>query len=247
MINAEAARIDLEFVQERFATLLAIAVRRADLPCDPDDTQSTLARLMPQFENAAGLVDRVLARSPAVAALRRSADSSTAAAEREKSARLPVISAVGISSYAIDEIGRSGEFRNRLGIDVSVPLYSGRAQTARIEAARARARQATAAVGEAERKLREDVSIGVRRIAALDLLVGRRFDSARSRQEQLTASERQFALGLTTLPELIVVRRQFEDAELARIETLYDLLRERLKLLQLAGAILSEDADSSRH
>lgn len=63
----------------------------------------------------------------------------------------------------------------------------------------------------------------------------------------MAGRRRKSALGLTTLPELIVVRRQFEDAELARIETLYDLLRERLKLLQLAGAILSEDADSSRH
>lgn len=235
LLDAQAGRIELEFLLERFATRLAINTRRTEEPCPPDDAAQRLSALLDVGSSVTAFIDGAKATSPQIEALRRAADSLAFAADREARSRYPVIGVTGISSYAADDFGLDGSQRNRVGIDISVPLYTGNAQTARIASARARARQATGRVGEALRDLEEEVSIGLRRIAAFRTQSARRALAAKTRAEQLAGAEIQFAAGLRTLPDLIRVRLQFEEAELARITSNYDLLRERLRLLRLVG------------
>lgn len=238
-LDAQSARTELQFLLERFSTRLAISTKRSGDPCAQDDVAKTLNRLLSTMADE-DIVAASLAASPRVASLQADADSLSADASREARSRFPVISVTGISSYAVDDFDTRGAFRNRVGIDVSIPLYSGRAQTARIDGARARAAEAVGRLGEFRRQLEEDVRIAIRRIAALETQTARRSSAALSRAEQLAAAEAQFERGLRTLPDLIEVRLQFEVAELARIETIYELFREQLKLLSLSGNVVRD-------
>ncbi|MBC8118761.1 MAG: TolC family protein, partial [Burkholderiaceae bacterium] len=132
-LEAQSARTELEFLLERFGTRLAISTKRTNDPCAADDVSQTLSQMLQASANE-GIVAATLATSPQIASLRSSADSLLAAAYREARSRFPVISVTGISSYAVDDFDTRGALRNRAGIDVSIPLYSGKAQTARIDA-----------------------------------------------------------------------------------------------------------------
>ena len=169
--------------------------------------------------------------------LRRNADRLEAVAKREAAARFPVVSIGSISSYAFEDLRGGGAIRNRVGVDVSLPLYSGNAQTARVLAARARTQQARGRVEEAQRQLEEDLSITTRRVVALRSQAVRRDRATQARSEQLNAAQLQFERNLRTLPELIEVRLMYEAALLASIETSYELLRQQLAIIQLRGLL----------
>lgn len=230
-LEAQSARVELEYLVERFATKLAINTRTDGLPCSKVDAEQAIGRLMA----VQGTEPNTLGLNPRLDVLRRTADRFDAQASREAAARYPVVSIGGISSYAFEDFGARGAIRNRVGIDLSVPLYSGRAQTARILAAQARTQQARGRLGEAQRQLEEDLSIGKRRIAALQSQTVRRDRATQARGEQLKAAQLQYERNLRTLPELIEVRLLYEAALLASIEASYELLRQQLVLAQLRG------------
>ena len=233
-LEAQSARIELEFLLERFATRLAINTRLRVLPCSKDDATQAIVRLSADLPT-----DPIAAatNNPRLEVVRRNADRLEAVAKREAAARFPVVSIGSISSYAFEDLRGGGAIRNRVGVDVSVPLYSGNAQTARVLAARARTQQARGRVGEAQRQLEEDLSISTRRVAALRGQAVRRDRAKEARAEQLNAAELQFERNLRTLPELIEVRLMYETALLASIETSYELLRQQLTIVQLRGLL----------
>lgn len=233
-LEAQSARIELEFLLERFATRLAINTRLRVLPCSKDDATQAIVRLSADLPT-----DPIAAatNNPRLEVVRRNADRLEAVAKREAAARFPVVSIGSISSYAFEDLRGGGAIRNRVGVDVSMPLYSGNAQTARVLAARARTQQARGRVGEAQRQLEEDLSISTRRVAALRGQAVRRDRAKEARAEQLNAAELQFERNLRTLPELIEVRLMYETALLASIETSYELLRQQLTIVQLRGLL----------
>lgn len=233
-LEAQSARIELEFLLERFVTRLAINTRLSALPCSKDDATQAIVRLSADVptDQAANAVN-----NPRLEVLRRNADRLDAVAKREAASRFPVVTIGGISSYAFEDLRGGGAIRNRVGVDVSVPLYSGNAQTARVLAARARTQQARGRVGEAQRQLEEDLSISTRRVSTLRGQAVRRDRAKEARSEQLTAAQLQFERNLRTLPELIEVRLMYEAALLASIETSYELLRQQLTIVQLRGLL----------
>ena len=238
-LEAQSARIELEFLIERFAARLAINTRQRNLPCSHDDAAQAIARLTANNAIAEpgtrGADDPT--NNPRIEALRRTVDRLAAQAEREAAARYPVVNVGGISSYAFDDLRGGGAIRNRVGIDLSLPLYSGNAQTARVQAARARTEQARGRVDEARRQLEEDLSIATRRVTALRAQSSRRARAMQARAEQLTAAQLQFERNLRTLPELIEVRLMYETALLASIETSYETLRQQLAIVRLNGGL----------
>ncbi len=60
---------------------------------------------------------------------------------RQAGWRLPVVGLVGIVSYVYDDGSEDWDTRDRVGVDVSVPLYTGSALGARNDRARARLSQ----------------------------------------------------------------------------------------------------------
>jgi outer membrane protein len=235
LLEAESAKTELDFLLERFAAKLAINTKQPALPCSKDNADQVLARLsaISDLNDQSGAAFS----NAQIEALRKTALSLAAQKGREKASRFPVVSVGGISSYAFEDFSSQGAIRNRIGVDVSVPLYSGNAQTARIAAAEARTQQAVGRVEEATRQLEEDVSITRRRIASLEFQTVRRGKAAETRGEQLAAATVQYQNNLKTLPELIEVRLLFESALLSKIETEYELLRNQLRLAKDIGAI----------
>jgi len=129
------------------------------------------------------------------------------------------------------------EFRDRIGVDVSVPLYSGNALGARNQRAAARQSIARGRVLDAQRQLRKDVSITYRRILSLQSQYERRLDVEEQTRLQFEAAESEQDFGTKTLRDLIEIRLEFEQASLETIRTKYDLMRQELQLLTLTSKI----------
>jgi outer membrane protein TolC len=234
--SAEAALEELRFQRDRAQTRLAIATQ-SDMPvCE--GAEANLEDVLAMAAGARGtdaLVEAALTNRPALTELREEADGLQADAARTRRARLPAIDLVGIASYTYDDARDEFEYRDRLGVDVSVPLLTGSSLEAQSRSASARASQAQARLRDAERETREEITTGLRRLVALEAQRLRRDEVAELKAEQFAAAEAERAAGLKTLPELIEVRVESEGAVLDAISARFDLARERLRTLALIG------------
>ena len=129
------------------------------------------------------------------------------------------------------------EGRDRIGVDVSVPLYTGRALDARRDRARADIALEQSALRISQRELREQTEIAFRRQMSLQAQLVRREAVAASQEDYFDAIAGEFDFGLGTLPELIDARLEHERAELDVISARYALLRQKVELLHLTGRL----------
>ncbi|MBO6729719.1 MAG: TolC family protein [Maricaulis sp.] len=183
------------------------------------------------------LWDAVFSRNPEIAAAQRAVRSLDAQRERERRERLPVIDVVGISSYTYDDQREDWEARDRVGIDVSVPLYTGNAIGARRDRAQARLQQSENELRQLQRDLGERAEVSYRRVLALEAQLSRRQDVAQNQREYFEAIEGEFEFGLGTLPDLVEARLAYESAALDVVRLQFELARERLELLLLADRL----------
>jgi outer membrane protein len=180
-----------------------------------------------------------LDKNPSIKALGKRADSFEAIRKREQRSRLPIIDIVATGSYSSIGGFDQFEFRDRIGVDVSVPLYAGNAIGARNQRASARQAIARGRVLDAERQLRKDVSIGYRRILSLKSQLKSREDVEQQTRLQFEAAEIEQKAGTKTLRDLVEIRLEYEQAGFQRIRTKYDLMRQELQLLTLTAGTLS--------
>lgn len=183
------------------------------------------------------LWDAVFSRNPEIAAAQRAVRSLDAQRERERRERLPVIDVVGISSYTYDDQREDWEARDRVGIDVSVPLYTGNAIGARRDRAQARLQQSENELRQLQRDLGERAEVSYRRVLALEAQLSRRQDVAQNQRDYFEAIEGEFEFGLGTLPDLVEARLAYESAALDVVRLQFELARERLELLLLADRL----------
>ncbi|MEL7129849.1 MAG: TolC family protein, partial [Pseudomonadota bacterium] len=171
-------------------------------------------------------------------ALRRSRLSLEAAAKREARARLPAIDVVGIASYGSQDFEGNFDLETRVGVNVTVPIYSGNALTARRRRASAQAARAGGELDAARRELREAIEVTYRRALLLEAQASRRTTVRDLKTDEFEAALIEHSQGLRTLPLLVDVRLELEDAALAGIRAEYDLNRTELELLALTGQLL---------
>lgn len=236
LAEAEAFALELEFRRDEAMTTLEIVTGRRGQICGEPDLVSEFAVISAQPETIDEAVDKAMTQYPELQALYARADSLGAEAERRKRERLPIISVVGVASYgSIGGTSDQFEFQERVGIDVSVPLYSGNALSARRNRASAQEVAARGEANAARRRLEQDVRITYRRILSLEgQLISRREVEARSR-EQFEAAQFEYEMGTLTLPELVEVRLEYEASGLQRIAAKYELMRQKLRLMNLTG------------
>ncbi|MEL6259194.1 MAG: TolC family protein, partial [Pseudomonadota bacterium] len=184
------------------------------------------------------IIERAVAANPNLEALRRSSASLDAQAQRQARARLPVLDVVGIASFASQNFDGGLDFQNRVGVNVSVPLYSGNALGARTRQAESRAARAYGEVAQAERLLREDVTIAYQRVLLLSAQAERQAEVRDLKLQQFEGAEAEQRIGRRTLPELVEIRLEFEGAAIAEINARYALRLEALRLDALTGDIL---------
>lgn len=230
--DAVGDRLELTFERDRLSTALATDLGESVSPCRS-------ARLLAD-DDQTSIVDSVnsaLGNNSELQVLTAEIDAQGARLERAERNRLPAIELVGIASYAYDDRRNNWEFRDRIGVDFSVPLISGRALNAerrRASADLAGRRSERAAL---RRELVEAVEVSSRRLMSLEAQLARRRAVAERQAEQFNAAEIEFEAGLRTLPELVDDRLDLENARLEAVAIEFELAREHVNLQALTGQL----------
>lgn len=234
LAEAEADALELGFMRDRAATRIREYTGYAPGAfCDAEAAADDLARSLRGIATVDDAVDITLARNPDLAAQAEAVRVLDAQRERARRSRLPVVEAVGIASYVYDDFSETWDARDRIGVDLSMPLYTGEALQARNERAIARMEQEESGLRSMQRELREQSEIVFRRTISLQAQLIRREAVARSQYEYFDAISGEFEFGLGTLPDLIDARLGYERAELDVIGARFSLLRQRLELMSL--------------
>ena len=246
LADAEAFAIALEDRRRQAITQLELDTGVDLGVCANPQVDATLSAYAAPLTDAGVSVARAIAGSPILAALIRRADSLKAAQERERRQRLPVIDVVAIGAYSSTGVNGDFDFQDRVGVDVSVPLYSGARLAARNEGARARAALARSRYAEARRQLEEDVRLVFSRIISLEAQLIRRETVLAQNKELFAAAEIERRAGRRTLPDLVETRLDLEQANLDAVSMRYALLRERVSLLALTALLPVGDETDAR-
>ena len=236
LADAQATGLELEFQQEQASTRLFLDTGVRNALCTSDSYSQYLSQHSAAISDQEAAVEIAVANNPVLKALMKRAEGLQATLKREKRARLPIINLVSLNSFASTG-GNDFEFQDRVGLDVSVPLFTGNRLKARKQRAQARLEQGFSEVEEARRRLEEDVSITFRRTKSLEAQLRSRRVVEEQNLAQLAASTKEYEAGARTLPELIDTRLDYEEAVLVRIRLKYDLLRQRVQLLTLTGRL----------
>ena len=246
LAEAEADALELSFMRERAGTRIREYTGYAPgALCGADAAANDLDRALEGVVTVHDAVDLTLTRNPGIAAQAEAVRALDAQRERARRSRLPVIEAVGIASYVYDDFSETWDARDRVGIDVSVPLYTGDALRARSDRAVARMEQEESGLRSMQRQLREQAEIVFRRSMSLQAQLVRREAVARSQFEYFDAVSGEFSFGLGTLPDLIDARLAYEGAELDVIGARFTLLRQRLELMGLTARMPRPRAGSA--
>ena len=236
LANAEADALELQCLAERSATRSReyAGVVVGEL-CDDAQAAADLSGQMSGLETLDTLVRAALSENPMIGARLSAVRSLEARLDRARRNRLPVIEAVGIASYVYDDQREDWEGRDRLGVDVSVPLYTGQALAAERDQAAAQLEAERSALRTLQRNMREEAEIAFRRSISLEAQLIRREAVAASQAEYFEAIEGEFEYGLGTLPDLVDARLAHEQAQIDVISARFDWLRQKLELLRLTG------------
>ena len=205
--------------------------------CLEEDNVRPLAVSAASLSDKEGAISIALDRNANIRALRSRALGEQARQKRERANRFPIIEIVGISALSSVNSIDNLEQQNRIGLDVSVPLYSGNAQKARNQRAAARVDVADGRVREVERQLMEETSITFDRVSYLRGLVVQRDEVALQNKLRFEAAQIEFNAGTRNLQDFIETRLEYEQAQLSAIQAQYDLARQQLQLLTLTSSL----------
>lgn len=224
---AEASEFELE--RTRAAVDLAILTGVETEPCDAV-SESDVIDLARNESAPAG-------DNPQIRGLQREIAAAEADLRRQRRARLPTIDVVAIGSYAYDDIRDEWALRDRVGVDISVPLYEGDRLRARSQRASAQLSLAESELASAQRSLNAELRASAGQVRALQTLRDRRSAAAERKAEELAAVETAFRGGQRTLFELLETRVGLSQARSDLIAVRYALFAEYLRLAELSGAL----------
>ena len=228
--------MELRFLADRAETRIReYSGRSGTNLCPGDQVETELRRALGPLDSIDGVISAALSHNPEIAARTSAVRSLEAQRERQRRARLPVVEAVGIMSYVYDDLSEDWDARDRVGVDVSVPLYTGDALGARVDRAQAELELEESTLRALQRGLREEAEIAFRRMLSLQSQLVRREAVEDSQREYFEAIAGEFEFGLGTLPDLIDARLAYEEAQLDVISARYSMLRQQLALLQITA------------
>jgi outer membrane protein TolC len=235
--NAQAFFLDLQEQRDNAQTILNIETGTANLPCERPLIEAEFSTMATSLESVDALLASTLRDAPELQGLEARAKSLSAQSERQRRERLPIVSVVGSAAYS--SIGSAGNFelQERIGLDVAIPLYAGNAIRARGRGATAREAAAKGEVAQRRRELEQDVRTTYRRVLSLRAQEIAAQDFEDRSQELLEFAEIEYAAGTRTLPDLIDVRIEYEEAALRRIGIKFARYNQMLQLLSLSGQL----------
>lgn len=234
LAEAESFFEELEFVKSRALTEIESDTANTSQLCEkPMDIDESFPEVKPLF--APGYAKQVARQNSAfLQSLAKRVEGLTAVEKRQKRSRLPTISLVGTGSYASSNRFENFEFRDRLGVDISVPLYGGTIVSSELQAT-ARSNLANAEYVRAAREIEESIDITLQRIASLKQQLTHRQETERQMEIRFQSAIIEKEAGTKTLSDLIEIRLEYEQAGLTRINNEYEIKRQKLNLLEQVG------------
>jgi outer membrane protein TolC len=234
LADAAADRLELTFERDRLSAALTRQIG-TPLPLCPGMLAQLGASPDPGIVEA---VNAALAANPRIDAASEQLAAEEAQAERARRNRLPVIELVGIASYARDN-APGGEFglRERVGIDVTIPLVTGGRLQADQERSAADLQARSSELQRLRLDIAEQVEVSARRITSLRGQLAQREQVVARQDEQFVAAQSEFAEGLRTLPDLVEDRLELEAVRIEAVAVRFALLREIALLQALTGTL----------
>lgn len=234
LAEAETFNAELEFVKSRALAELESDTRQSVRLCESVVKVNELFPVIESFR-ANGYAKQIAKdKSPQLKSLWKRVENLDAVEKRQKSNRLPTIELVGTGSYASFNSFDNFEFRDRVGVDVSLPLYGGTI-IAREKRAKARSNLARAEYTRALRQAEENIDITNRRIASLETQWQHRLETEKQMKLRFDSAVIEKNAGVRTLSQLIEIRLEYESAGLARINAEFEIQRQMLVLMEQIG------------
>jgi outer membrane protein len=237
LAEAEADVLELNFQASSATTRIVEYTGLNQVLCDQSAANATMTDRLRGLDSIDAVIDHALQHNPQIGARRSAIGSLEARRERERRARMPVVDVVGIVSYTYDNGREDWDLRDRVGVDVSVPLLSGDSIGAGQDRVAAQLSQEEYGLRALQRGLREEVEITFRRTISLEAQLIRREMVASSQGDYFDAISGEFEFGLGTLPDLIDARLAYERAMLDVVSARFSLLRQKLSLMRLTARI----------
>jgi len=237
LAEAEADVLELNFLVEQSATRIREYTGLPSDLCGYEDAVSVMNQYLHGLNTIDDVIDASLHNNPLIGASRSAISSLEAQRIRERRSRFPVVDVVGIVSYTYDDRREDWDLRDRVGVDVSVPLLSGNAIGARQDRVAARLAQEESGLRGLQRSLREEAEITFRRSISLQAQLIRREAVAASQQDYFEAVSGEFEFGLGTLPDLVDARLAYEQAMLNVVSARFALFRLKLDLMRLTARL----------
>lgn len=236
--QAQRAREDLRIAQETERLSILLDAR---FTCGEEASLSAYlsGHLPPTLEDA---VAEAIARSPELNAARAGIRSANAETQRASRSALPQLSVGGTVTYDYDDFTDTFERNERVGVDISMPLFQGGRNRFAKRRAKARARGAEASLAREEQALREHLAVSWARAFHLRTVLIKQTRARESFDKLSNAADREFALGAMTLPDLIDIKRDYYRAALAEIDVRFELYAQELLLIADAGRLIAFNA-----
>lgn len=237
LADAEASGLELQFALDSAKTQVQLDTGLLPQICDEADHSNFLNALSSSITDRDSAVTIALDKNPNVEALKNRVLGLNSERKREKSSRFPIISVTGTSAFSSAGSITDLDQQNRIGLDVSFPLYSGNALGAANQRVGAQQAAAEGRVQELERQLTEEVSIAYQRIASLGKQLISRSEVEKQSRLRFEAAQIEYGAGTRTLSEFIEVRLEYEQAAIQRINVEYAMLGEQLEFLTLTAQL----------
>lgn len=247
LASLEMARARSSETREK--VMLAAARLRRLTGRVPTFVLDILPSYQPQMSPPYGLnewTDKALAQSPVIEARTVAVEVARLGIRRVQAGHLPRVDLVGSiarsKNESLSNLDQSSNLRS-LGIQVSVPLFSGFGVVAST-------RQAEAEMSRVEQELRnerENVELEIRRLLQLADAAAARVDALRNAvaagETAVTGSTRAQSAGLVTQAEVLDARSRLFSSRRELAQAQYDHLAARMRMMLLAGEPMQRVAD----
>ncbi|MDJ0922884.1 MAG: TolC family protein [Henriciella sp.] len=234
LAEAQADRIEFEFLIDRFTQEVSIDVDEPVVICTNQIPHFGISAL--DFDDTD--VEVALNANPEIVRAEQDVNAFDADKRRERLNRTPIVEAVGITSYSYIDQLNDWEYRDRIGVDVSVPLFSGSALSARVRGAEADVSRARFELAQIRRQLREDIILTHRDLLSLGAQFERRKHVEDMQLQKFEAAQFEFDSRMKTLPGLIEDRLEYEQSRLVTASLKYEHLRQQINLMALTGTLI---------
>ncbi|MBO1924941.1 TolC family outer membrane protein [Thiomicrorhabdus sp. 6S3-12] len=163
--------------------------------------------------------------------------------EVQKSGYWPVVSAQAQYNDRNYQTDQSDVSDTSIGVNVTVPLYTGGSTTSNVSAARFASQKSNEALRDSKNLARLNARSQVRNIQRGEVLIAALREAVKSNDAFLEAAEEGYKVGLKDMLEVLSARANQVDARKNLVEALHNQVLNRLRLESALGDLTPQDLE----